>query len=393
MEFVRKAYGDKQRKRQASSKCISRADRVFKRCVFFHKFVGIWLEKDRSQRLLDRLKGYVSAAFTLGICIFQIVMLSVESSSVVTVLQNAMEAMVSIAATVKVAPIVLKRNNLLILIRKTKEIAAPLHASKIKERKIVDRWLNNQDKILKILLTSYTFTFSSYSLFPLLKENGLPFTGRLPAICYVNPWYPTIFAAQLVFIIFRFFCVLSNDILCITFLCQLCSELELVKHLIVELGNGKDRNVKQIIIRHAMVLDYGEIICETYSATLIMQHLNCSIFLCLSGLVTMKTSDMFALLKIGSLSLIGIITMLIICFVGEMVMSSSLEIASTIESSVYKDYRNDVANLKLLNFMLMRAQKPLCMMVCTQGKLSLRFFSENINKVASFFIYLKTLVE
>ncbi|NP_001164462.1 odorant receptor 293 [Nasonia vitripennis] len=371
MEFVRKAYGDKQRKRQASSKCISRADRVFKRCVFFHKFVGIWLEKDRSQRLLDRLKGYVSAAFTLGICIFQIVMLSVESSSVVTVLQN----------------------NLLILIRKTKEIAAPLHASKIKERKIVDRWLNNQDKILKILLTSYTFTFSSYSLFPLLKENGLPFTGRLPAICYVNPWYPTIFAAQLVFIIFRFFCVLSNDILCITFLCQLCSELELVKHLIVELGNGKDRNVKQIIIRHAMVLDYGEIICETYSATLIMQHLNCSIFLCLSGLVTMKTSDMFALLKIGSLSLIGIITMLIICFVGEMVMSSSLEIASTIESSVYKDYRNDVANLKLLNFMLMRAQKPLCMMVCTQGKLSLRFFSENINKVASFFIYLKTLVE
>ncbi|XP_032455904.1 odorant receptor 293 isoform X2 [Nasonia vitripennis] len=366
MEFVRKAYGDKQRKRQASSKCISRADRVFKRCVFFHKFVGIWLEKDRSQRLLDRLKGYVSAAFTLGICIFQIVMLSVESSSVVTVLQNAMEAMVSIAATVKVAPIVLKRNNLLILIRKTKEIAAPLHASKIKERKIVDRWLNNQDKILKILLTSYTFTFSSYSLFPLLKENGLPFTGRLPAICYVNPWYPTIFAAH---------------------------ELELVKHLIVELGNGKDRNVKQIIIRHAMVLDYGEIICETYSATLIMQHLNCSIFLCLSGLVTMKTSDMFALLKIGSLSLIGIITMLIICFVGEMVMSSSLEIASTIESSVYKDYRNDVANLKLLNFMLMRAQKPLCMMVCTQGKLSLRFFSENINKVASFFIYLKTLVE
>lgn len=196
-------------------------------------------------------------------------------------------------------------------------------STSMRETKIVNQWLNYQDKLIKMLLLFYTVGFGTYILLPIFKKNGLPFEWQLPKICYVNPWYkiiwekflmthyniirsnknetyitifcdvkrfryPTIYIIELIISIVRFIGVLSNDILCITFLCQLCSELELVKLLIIDLETGKVKNLIQTINRHAIALDYGGMVCKILSGTLLIQHMNCSILLCFGGLITLK---------------------------------------------------------------------------------------------------------
>ena len=98
-------------------------------------------------------------------------------------------------------------------------------------------------------------------------------------------------------------------------------------------------------------------------------------------------------MKMLLMAVIAIVTMLIMCLVGEMVTGASLEIADTIERNAYNAFLEDKAFLKLTNFILFRAQKPLCLSMGTHSTLNLRFFSESMNKVLSFYMILKTVIE
>ena len=87
------------------------------------------------------------------------------------------------------------------------------------------------------------------------------------------------------------------------------------------------------------------------------------------------------------------LTMLTTCMVGEAVTSSSLKVAEAVEAHAINVFLGDVTALKLLSFVLFRAQKPLCIKVFKDRRMNLRIFSETFNKVISFVIVLKTFVD
>ena len=93
------------------------------------------------------------------------------------------------------------------------------------------------------------------------------------------------------------------------------------------------------------------------------------------------------------MTIASILIMLVICLVGETVTDKSTEIAKVVESRAYDAFLGDISSLKSVNFVLLRAQKPLRLMVYSNGSMNLSYFSESMNKVVSFFIFLKAVIE
>ena len=93
------------------------------------------------------------------------------------------------------------------------------------------------------------------------------------------------------------------------------------------------------------------------------------------------------------MGIIAFLSMLIFCWVGETLMGLSLEIATTIQMTAYSVFSEDIESLKLTNIILLRAQRPLRLMVCTEGSMNMKFYSESMNKVVSLFLFLKTCME
>ncbi|NP_001177622.1 odorant receptor 294 [Nasonia vitripennis] len=336
--------------------------------AIFHKVVGVWPGDDYFLARYSRIRGYVLAAFAVVVCVFQFTALLEANSDDVP------------------------ENDFINLMRMTKEINEFSTLTDEEETIHID-WQSVQDKLMKIISRYYFLTvIGLYFVAPMFR-NALPLRGIVPEVLRVTPWFQMIYVLQCLLLLSNVITSISSDAFSVTFMCQLCKQLELVQCSIKHLGSHTKVNLAETINRHAVALDYGQRVCNTLKTMFLLQHIFISMFLCFAGVIVLNTQNSLILMKMIVISVIFVSTLLIICFVGETITSSSLKIASATESSNYEIFLGDVSTLRTVSFILCRAQKPLRMAVSLSGSMNLSFFTETMNKLVSAFMILRTMME
>ena len=105
-----------------------------------------------------------------------------------------------------------------------------------------------------------------------------------------------------------------------------------------------------------------------------------------------QTNNPGIIIKMSFVGIICVVTLLLLCFVGETVTTTSLDITDSMEN-VYEDFVGDVASLKLLQLILCRSQKPLCLGASKSSTLNLQFYSQTMSKVFSLFMLFKSTTD
>ena len=84
--------------------------------------------------------------------------------------------------------------------------------------------------------------------------------------------------------------ILSYDIFCVIFICQLHSELDLIEYSIKNLTVKSKASLINVIKRHVTVMDYGIMICNHISTILFFQHTIGAIFISVVGVITINVN-------------------------------------------------------------------------------------------------------
>nr|QGW50404.1 odorant receptor 80 [Chouioia cunea] len=369
---------------------IQRKD-LFGWSAFFHRAIGLWPEDDQFLGVYWWIKSYFVIFVTVGGLIFHLSSVANRKDNL-NLTEFVLEALVAALAIAKSVPIVVNRTNVLKILSMTLEFNLTSKET-LNEKHISDGWFKLQNRLIKFFIRSYTLVTVLYFLIPWLtnQTNVFPLKGYMPDYLYTTPGFQIVYFIEVIVYIIRFIGAVSCDLYCTTFICQLFSELQIVQYKLTTLKKCRQSLIR-IIQQHAKVLDHGYMISKNFSIVFLLQHVLLSMIVCFSGLNALYTDSLAVIVKMLSFLSLALVECFFICLIGEQIKEESLKVANNLED-IYDECLDDLVIRKLINFVHLRAQKPLELKFGKYTVINLQFYCETLKTIFSLSTVFKTMIK
>ncbi|CAH0403422.1 unnamed protein product [Chilo suppressalis] len=148
-------------------------------------------------------------------------------------------------------------------------------------------------------------------------------------------------------------------------------------------------NLKVAIRRHHELIDLVNRVEILYTKSTLFNIVTSSFLICLSGFIITMVEDIIVMVTFATFLFMNLSQISLLCYFGDMLMSSSTQIVNAIYNSLWYDADERVK--KSVFLILIRAQKPCKLTACNFADLNLKAFTTILSRSWSYFALLKTM--
>nr|AXY83392.1 putative odorant receptor 36 [Conopomorpha sinensis] len=335
---------------------------------------------------------------------------------------------IGFVATAKVTAVLYNRNTTRKLLDILKELypanakVAPdddvAEGNKIKEERdaeldeeetnVIEDSRNLSMKVVNILFwtnvaTMVVFNFSPMAvmLYTYSKtkkiELGLPFIIKYPFDAFQLKVYPWVYLHQAWSSTAAVISLFAGD----TMYCLSCTQLHLQFHLLrirfqklLTLADERDeegvrRNLIDLMKQHQVLIRLVEMLEQIYTKSNFCNYICSSGLICLTGFNVTTNSDTVVVMSFLVFLSSNVSQVFLLCYFGDMVSRSSMEIANGICNSCW--YKMPVKIKRTLLFVMMRCRKPCRITAFKYVTVDLTTFTKVLSTAWSYFALLRTM--
>ncbi|XP_061729083.1 putative odorant receptor 92a isoform X1 [Cydia pomonella] len=277
----------------------------------------------------------------------------------------------------------------------------------IVKKKIVAEEKKFLRAVIKALSVVNALTLILFSVSPVLfmgleyKKSGqielvLPFLIVYPFNPYDIKYWPFVYmhqiwSANLVVTQFA-----GTDCLFYTCCTSICTQFRLLHHdietIIPERNFGENEfleKFKKLATRHEGIMQSVIQLESIYTKSTLFNFVSSSFLICLTGFNVTAIGDIGFMLSFLSFLLTSLMQIYLLCFYGDMVMTSSMEVSNAMYNS--KWYTVSARAAKHLYVGQMRAQKPSKLTAFGYADVNLNAFRKILSTACSYFALLQTM--
>nr|WEG72124.1 odorant-receptor-30 [Grapholita molesta] len=185
---------------------------------------------------------------------------------------------------------------------------------------------------------------------------------------------------------------------CLFYICctSICTQLRLLQYDIETIIPGNTFEVnhfqekfKKLILRHQEIMQAVIRLEDIYTKSTLIHFVSSSFLICLTGFNVTTTDDIPCLLMFLSFLLMSLLQVYFLCFFGDWIMTSSMEVGSAVYNS--KWYTVDAKTARHLYVVQIRAWKPCKLTAHSYVDVNLKAFTKILSTSWSYFALLKTM--
>ncbi|XP_047993575.1 putative odorant receptor 92a [Leguminivora glycinivorella] len=185
---------------------------------------------------------------------------------------------------------------------------------------------------------------------------------------------------------------------CIFYTCctSICTQFRLlqvdIENIITERHfdeNEFQEKFKKLTVRHESIMQLVGHVERIYTKSTLFNFVTSSFMICLTGFNVTAIGDVAFALSFLAFLLMSLMQIYLLCFYGDMVMTSSMEVSSAMYKS--KWYTVNAKTAKLLYVVQMRARKPSKLTAFSYADVNLKAFTKILSTAWSYFALLKTI--
>ncbi|XP_045762472.1 putative odorant receptor 92a [Maniola jurtina] len=151
------------------------------------------------------------------------------------------------------------------------------------------------------------------------------------------------------------------------------------------------KNMRKCVNKHQELIELVNLLEILYSKSTLFNITSSSVLLCLSGFNIVVVQKTGTVLKFASFLMLSLSQVFLLCYFGDLLMSSSIELSQTVYSCRWYDVEPAIRRSVLI--ILIRSQKPCKVTACNFADLNLSAFSTILSRSYSCFALLKTMFD
>ncbi|XP_061729085.1 putative odorant receptor 92a [Cydia pomonella] len=261
--------------------------------------------------------------------------------------------------------------------------------------------------VIKALRVINTLTLILFSVSPLLfmgleyKKSGqielvLPFLIVYPFNPYDIKYWPFVYVHQVWGTYLVLTQVSGTDCLFYTSCTSICTQFRLLQNDIETIIPERNfdeivfrEEFKKLAVRHDGIMQSVIQLESIYTKSTLFNFVTSSFLICLTGFNVTALGDIGFMLSFFSFLLMSLMQIYLLCFYGDMIMTSSMEVSNAMYNSKWYTVNAKVA--KHLYVVQMRAQKPSKLTAYSYADVNLKAFTKILSTAWSYFALLKTM--
>ncbi|XP_069355623.1 odorant receptor 67c-like isoform X2 [Maniola hyperantus] len=151
------------------------------------------------------------------------------------------------------------------------------------------------------------------------------------------------------------------------------------------------KNIRQCVKKHQELIELVNLLDILYSKSTLFNIIISSALLCLSGFNISVVQETGILLKFTPFLMLSLTQVFLLCFFGDMLMSSSIQISEAVYSCRWYDAEPAIRRCVLI--IMIRSQTPCKVSACNFADLNLSAFATILSRSYSCFALLKTMYD
>nr|AIT69876.1 olfactory receptor 11 [Ctenopseustis herana] len=308
-------------------------------------------------------------------------------------------------ANLKSIFLLLNEDELTQLIKNLREMAKNEIGNENTEK---DKIIKEQRSFLNFVISALNFwnamTVIAFSLTPLVlmdvefrKTNEielmLPFLIVYPIDPYDIKYWPFVYLHQVWSACIVVLEMGGADCLFYTCCAVIQTQFRLLQHDFEGVISGHasefQEKFEKLVIRHQELMRSVNLLETIYTKSTLFNFVSSSFLICLTGFNVTAIDDVAFVLSFLTFLLMSLLQIFLLCFFGDMIMTSSMDVSHAIYNS--KWYTAKASTAKQLFLVQIRAQKPCKLTASSYADVNLRAFMRILSTAWSYFALLKTI--
>ncbi|XP_061729086.1 putative odorant receptor 92a [Cydia pomonella] len=390
-------------------------DESLKSIEFLFKYVGIYLDRtilNTAEHIIKFRSLYVMNFFwqntdTIGGMLW-IIQGALHGKSLTELTYIAPCSNFCILSNIKSLSLLLNEDKVKQLFKKLRNMENNINiGDDVVKKNIIAEEKKFLRAVLKALNVINAVTLILFSVSSLLfmgleyKKSGqielaLPFPIIYPFNPFDIKYWPFVYMHQVWSTYLVLTQVAGTDCLFYTCSTSICTQFRLlqkdIETIIPERNfdeNEFPEKFKKLAVRHEGIMQSVILMERIYTKSTLINFVTSSFLICLTGFNVTALGNIGSMLAFFAFLLMSLMQIYLLCFYGDMIMTSSMEVSTAMYNS--KWYPMNAKTARHLYVVQMRAQKPSKLTAYSYADVNLKAFTKILSTAWSYFALLKTM--
>ncbi|XP_063382315.1 putative odorant receptor 92a [Cydia fagiglandana] len=390
-------------------------DESLKSIEFLYKYVGIYLDRtilNNAEHIIKFRSLYIISFLWLNTdvigAILWVIQGALHGKSLTELTYEAPCTTLCLLANIKSLSLVLNDDKVKLLFKQIRNMENNIDiGDEILKKKIVAEGITYLRAVIKSLNVINTLTLILFGVCPLLfigleyKKSGqielvLPFLLVYPFNPYDIKYWPFVYVHQMYSAYIVVTWVAGTDCLFYTCCTSICTQFRLLQKdmesIIPDRSFDEDvfrEKFKSLAVRHEGIMRSVIQLESIYAKSTLFNFVTSSFLICLTGFNVTALSNTGFMLAFLSFLMMTLMQIYLLCFYGDMIMTSSMEVSNAVYNS--KWYTVNAKAARHLYVVQMRARKPSKLTAYSYADVNLNSFTKILSTAWSYFALLKTM--